>query len=355
MFGLSLGAKSPQPRYPWVDYAKGIAILLVVYRHMLGGYEDAGIEIADYLTLAQQSVYNFRMPLFFILSGIFVRKSMARRSTKEFVIYKLNTIMYPYLIWATVQLSFQLLFSQQANHPKQLSDFIYILYAPRSLDQFWFLYTIFNITIIYALLHTYAQLKPIGQLVVAAIFYYLSTLAAVQTISLLQDTLQFYLYFALGSYGADALLNEEKRSFFSSLWLFAGLLPLFLLSQWYWVQHQALQVTQPLLFAAIAIVGSAFTLSVSFILGKAQVFGFLKIIGKHSLYIYILHVLAMGFVRVLLLNILSIKHPMILLPISMAAGVVLPILFYRISLQQGLWFLFSFRKPKPAPIRQALT
>lgn len=350
MFGLSFGPQQlkQQPRYPWVDYAKGIAILLVVYRHMLGGYEDAGIVINDYLTLAQQSVYNFRMPLFFILSGIFVRKSMARRSTQQFVIYKLNTIMYPYLVWVTIQLSVQVLFSQHTNHPKQLSDFIYIVYAPRSLDQFWFLYTIFNITIVYALLHTYAQLKPVGQLVVAAVFYYLSTLAVVQTISLLQDTLQFYLYFALGSFSADALLDDKKRPFFSSPWLLTGLLPLFLLSQWYWVQHQDLRAAQPLLFAAIAIVGSAFTLSVSFVLGKAQVAGFLKIIGKHSLYIYILHVLAIGFTRMVLLSILGITNAAVLLPLSMVAGVMFPIIFYQASLRYGLWFLFSFKKPKAA-------
>ena len=354
MFGISFSAKNArnQTRYPWVDYAKGIAIILVVYRHMLGGYENAGVEIAEYFTLAQQSVYNFRMPLFFLLSGIFVRKSLAKRSTEEFITYKLSTIMYPYLVWATIQLSIQILFSQYTNHPRQVTDFLYVLYAPRELDQFWFLYTIFNITIIYALLYTHARLKTIGQLVLAAFFYYVSTLAAVQAIGLLQDTLQYYLYFALGSYMAETILDDKKNSFFSSPLLFVGLLPVFLASQWYWIQHQDLRSVQPLVFAAIAIVGSAFVLNIAFMLGKAQVAGFLKIIGRHSLHIYIMHIIFIGLTRALLFDLLGIKNIALLLPVSMAVGTVFPIVFYRMSMSNGLWFLFSFRKPPSARLRQ---
>lgn len=347
MFGISTNAKRNQPkaRYPWVDYAKGIAIILVVYRHMLGGYENAGVEIAEYFTLAQQSVYNFRMPLFFMLSGMFVRKSLVKRTTQQFVTYKLNTIMYPYVIWATIQLSIQVLFSHYTNHPRQLSDFLNILYAPRELDQFWFLYTIFNITVIYALLYIYAHLKTIGQLALSAVFYFISTMPFVQDIGLLQDTLQYYLYFALGSYSAEVILNDRYRSIFSSPWLLAGLFPVFLVSQWYWIQHQDLRTSQPLLFAVIAIVGSAFILNVAFILGKSQIAGFLRVIGRHSLYIYIMHVIFIGFTRTLLLNLLGITNIAVLLPISMVVGTVFPVVFYQVSTRKGLWFLFSPTKP----------
>lgn len=51
MFGNFFGATNKHNRYPWVDYAKGIAIILVVYRHMLDGYAGAGLNIPDYLTM----------------------------------------------------------------------------------------------------------------------------------------------------------------------------------------------------------------------------------------------------------------------------------------------------------------
>ena len=346
--GLLSGKQSNQrvSRYPWVDYAKGIAIILIVYRHMLGGYESAGIEISEYFLLVQQSVYNFRMPLFFILSGIFVRKSLGKRNMQRFVTYKLNTIMYPYLLWASIQLSAQLFFSSYTNNPRDSSDFLYLFYAPRKLDQFWFLYTIFNITIIYVVLYSYGKIKSGGQLLVAALFYYSSTLNAVDSISLLQDTLQYYLYFALGSYVAEAVLDRSNYGVFSSWWLFAVLLPTFLVSQWYWIIHQDLQATQPLLFALIAIIGSSFMLNITFMLGKAGVAGFLTTIGRHSLYVYILHVLCIGFTRTLLLSLLKIDEVLLLLSVSMVAGIMLPIIVYQMSLRYGLWFLFSFQRPQ---------
>jgi fucose 4-O-acetylase-like acetyltransferase len=62
----------------WVDYAKGIAIILVVYRHILIGIERSGIEVSVWLRNANEMVYSFRMPLFFILSGIFISRTISR-------------------------------------------------------------------------------------------------------------------------------------------------------------------------------------------------------------------------------------------------------------------------------------
>jgi fucose 4-O-acetylase-like acetyltransferase len=50
----------------WVDYAKGIGILLVVYGHVARGMANAGITINETLyQLADSMIYSFHMPLFF--------------------------------------------------------------------------------------------------------------------------------------------------------------------------------------------------------------------------------------------------------------------------------------------------
>jgi fucose 4-O-acetylase-like acetyltransferase len=348
MFGLSTPAHkaTAQQRYPWVDYAKGIAIILVVYRHMLGGYERMGIEIAEYYSVAQQSVYNFRMPLFFLLSGIFIRKSLIKRTTSEFVNYKANTIMYPYVVWATLQLAIQILFSRYTNGEKDLYSFAYILYAPRELDQFWFLYTIFNITIIYALTYRYARINATGQLVLAMVFYYLSTLPTVQSVGLLHDTLQYYLYFALGSWFARFILDEKKSTRLFSVTTFVVLAIVFLVSQWYWIQNPSLRLEQPFVFAVIAIIGSIFIINLSFLLGQAQVLKPLKTVGRHSLYIYIMHVILLGLARALLVNILGLTEAVPLMLLSMVVATVGPILVYQFCVNNRMWMLFSFRRPK---------
>lgn len=332
-------------RYPWVDYAKGMAIILVAYRHVLGGYEKAGIFVPEYLTLIQQSVYNFRMPLFFILGGIFVRKSLSKRSFGQFTRYKLNTILYPYLVWATLQLTLQIVFSRFTNEPKHLSDYLYLLYFPRGLDQFWFLYTIFNITMIFAVTYTLLRIKSWGQLVVGVLFYYASNFAFVMEVSLLYDTLQFYIYFALGSWGAEMMLSDKNRAFLSSPYLLLALLPFFLVSQWYWLQHPDLRDFAPYLFMIIAIVGSAFVFSLSFIFSRAGVGHFLRVAGRHSLYIYIMHVIALALARVILLKFLGITHIAVLLPLGMLVSIALPVVFYQFSMKHRLWFLYYFMPP----------
>ena len=79
-FNLSVIQKS---RLQWVDYLRGIAIILIVYRHVLVGIERGNIVMPQILVNANMIFYSFRMPLFFILSGIFISTSLAKKITKR--------------------------------------------------------------------------------------------------------------------------------------------------------------------------------------------------------------------------------------------------------------------------------
>src|SRR5437016_1414734 len=131
-------------RWPWVDYLKGIAIILVVYRHVLIGIGRSGIYIPNYLTNANMIFYSFRMPLFFILSGLFISGSLAKRSLKKIISIKFENLLYPYLIWSFLQITLQIAMSGITNADRSLIDYTYILYQPRKLDQFWYLSALFN-------------------------------------------------------------------------------------------------------------------------------------------------------------------------------------------------------------------
>ena len=62
-------------RIDWVDYAKGIGILLVVYGHLLSSVFHKGIQIPKhFFELSDSIVYSFHMPMFFFLSGLLVEK-----------------------------------------------------------------------------------------------------------------------------------------------------------------------------------------------------------------------------------------------------------------------------------------
>ena len=294
------------------------------------------------------------MPLFFILSGVFVRKSLAKRTLEEFTVYKLNTILYPYLIWVTVQLTLQVVMSNYTGGDRDASYYQYIIYDPWELYQFWFLYTIFNITILFAVLQTYLRISKVGQVVAGVLFYYISGIDAIQSISLLQGTLEYYIYFALGSLCTEVLLNQKNRDLFSSYGLLLATFPVFLASQWYWVQHDEKAFEGTPLFAIIAVVGCAFVFILSFVLGRLQIANYLRVVGRHSLYIYIMHVMSIVLVRVIVMKFLGITELVILLPLSMLAGILFPIVFYRLSMRVGLWFLYTFKRPKLAVQRSPL-
>ena len=59
-------------RLDWVDYAKGIGIILVVYGHVLIGIYNSKIDIPhSFYDYCQKFIYSFHMPLFFFLAGLF--------------------------------------------------------------------------------------------------------------------------------------------------------------------------------------------------------------------------------------------------------------------------------------------
>src|SRR5690606_33386494 len=54
-------------RYPWVDYARGITIILVVYRHVFEGLGEEVAEAYPALEYFNTFFFSFRMPLFFMI------------------------------------------------------------------------------------------------------------------------------------------------------------------------------------------------------------------------------------------------------------------------------------------------
>ena len=98
-------------RMQWVDYLKGIIILLVANKHVYVGLEVSGIIVPEIIKKANMVVFSFRMPLFFILSGLFVSSSFGKRGFNKFFSIKFEHLVYPYLIWSVIEISLQYLSS----------------------------------------------------------------------------------------------------------------------------------------------------------------------------------------------------------------------------------------------------
>ncbi len=341
-------------RLKWIDYLRGIAIVLVVYRHVLIGIERTGLYVPSYLVTANMIFYSFRMPLFFILSGLFISSSLIKRSFGKLAFTKFETILYPYFIWCFLQVTLQIIFSSYTNSSRSWIDYTYILYQPRELDQFWYLPALFNVTIVYMLVKE--KLKPPGwlQLVIGIVLYYLSRYF--NQISMLSDWMEFYLFFAIGDVCSVFFFKAKTQKLLGRLLILLLIVPLFAAIQFYYLQHTEDYFLADLRgrteFIFISLFGCLCMFILVFNIQKTNLFSVLRIIGVHSLYIYVMHVFVAAFVRILFMKVFLITNPVILLPAGIVASIVICIMFYNLLIKDGpLWFLFSLsRKPEKEQI-----
>src|ERR671918_487758 len=95
----------PSGRVAWVDYAKGICIVMVVMMHStLGvGIAAGGEGFLHYLVAFAKP---FRMPDFFLISGLFLAR-VIDRDWRTYLDRKVVHFAYFYVLWVTVQFAFK--------------------------------------------------------------------------------------------------------------------------------------------------------------------------------------------------------------------------------------------------------
>lgn len=340
-------------RLAWVDYLKGIAIILVVYRHVLigiqryaAGAHQHGIpqpDVPNWLEQANMVFFSFRMPLFFILSGIFISGSLAKRTLGKIIGQKFENLLYPYFIWVFLQVSLQIALGSNTNSNRTLIDYTYILYQPRALDQFWYLPALFNTTVIYLLVKTYGKPPAWLQLLLGLGLYFLSANAWIHRYSMLSDWMEFYFFFALGDTVAVYFFKESTQKRLKNPYTLLAIIPIFFATQAWYLAH----ITEPghADFLLIALIGCLSMFILSFRMQEWNVLPWLRVIGFHSLYIYVMHIFVAGLVRLTFTKFLHIQNPFVLLLSGICLSIVIPIMFYNLLILDGpLWWLFSFTR-----------
>ena len=92
-------------RVDWVDYAKGFCIVMVVMMHSTLGVElAAGHE--GWMHAAVAFAKPFRMPDFFLISGLFLAR-VIDRDWREYLDKKVLHFAYFYVLWVTIQFAFK--------------------------------------------------------------------------------------------------------------------------------------------------------------------------------------------------------------------------------------------------------
>jgi len=130
-----------------IDVVRGLAITLVALGHTNLGITFRGwwgaSTMGDRISFA---IYSFHMPAFFFVSGVFLRPSVEKRGEKLFVLEKLRTMIYPYLLWAFIFTGATIPFARFMR--QTTPGWKLFLYNLVTADYSWFLPTIFFVVVL---------------------------------------------------------------------------------------------------------------------------------------------------------------------------------------------------------------
>lgn len=188
-------------RHVGLDIAKGIGICLVVIYHcaegILNSFPDNNADI--------QWLANFfrswLMPMFFIVSGILVRRSLLTDSMTKHR-HKLLDWIYLYLVWSIIIYLVRLFSNSFTNTQMHSSEILYILWDP--VPTIWFVYALLLSFALTLLLRKQSAVWVIGfaacaNLLNGAFFGWFQG-------SIFQQFCWVYVFYASGFYFAEAIL-----------------------------------------------------------------------------------------------------------------------------------------------------
>lgn len=334
---------SMNTRTDWVDYAKGIGIILVVYGHLLSSGYHAGLGIPDrFFGLSDSIIYGFHMPLFFLLAGLFVEKSLQSHGAQNYLGNQLRRLVYPYFIWSILQLSVEVIFSSFTQKGTRFSDIFAIVYQP--WGQFWFIYALFLMQLVYIIVSRSSKYAPVilGLISVGLFFYPIRIdIAAIAPFS------SHLIFFISGILFRKYLL--EKIFFKPSMWTFI-ILFLILVGSGLFIFETLVQPTRlassnhPFYFLYLAIVGIIFCINLAQYLAEKNILPFLKTLGLYSMQIYLAHMLAGVGARVVLTNIFHLQNWVLHIVLGVSFALIAPVILQLLSKSFNFSYLFELPK-----------
>jgi fucose 4-O-acetylase-like acetyltransferase len=193
-------------RIHWIDIAKGIGIIFIIYAHVLGSHDFRHL------------FYSFHIPLFFFLSGI-VYNPQKYISFPVFLKKSVRGLLLPYFIFAFIFFILWLIRIQPDNlfSPEIIRQFLSIFYANSNngLMAFnnilWFLPTLFATRLLFVSIFRFFR-KP---KVIIFILMFFSVFGYLFSIFASNIKLPFGIETALSAvvfYGAGFLWNQSEKA-----------------------------------------------------------------------------------------------------------------------------------------------
>ncbi len=335
-------SESQKRRIVWLDAAKGLAIILVVVAHVLGGLMAAGLfEPAQMGAWVYQWIYCYHMPVFFCASGILASRDL--RMTLVACIRKhAEGLLYPYFVWGIITWLFHLCGDAIGATNTHAGLWLPFQLPYNAEAGPWFLYVLFVFHILYRCANIFKRGAEIFLLLAFTAHllaqHFSSQISDLPTVPAL---LNHSVFFALGAVCSRWILVWISAHSGHRM-LLLGMMCLVLMTlllDW----KPPIEGLPTLVRALLGIAG---TFALARVLSDSVLGIWAGGLGVSSLVIYLLHGFLPPLMRYLLVSRLHIHQGSLLLAAGSVAGFLLPLIFIRLRKHMSLDFLL--RSPTSA-------
>lgn len=355
-------------RVVWFDYAKGICIILVVMMHSTLGVGEAFAEkgwgAQGFMHLVVAYAKPFRMPDFFLLSGLFLSLAIGR-GWLHYLDKKLVHFAYFYVLWLLIQMPLRMAAEgglTAATFGGQLVDALVNPYAP-----LWFIYVLPLMFIATKLLR---WVPAVVMLAGAALMHGLEVKTGWGAID---DYLAHYYVFFLAGYllapvvfavAAWSRRNTSKSLLVIAAWAIANGVLAF--SPAPGPQSSTL-AELPVLSLMLGGAGAVAVVMAASVLSKFEIARFIAYCGKNSIVLYVSFMIPMAVTRIAIVKTgvvtdtgaASLIVWLVALVSPLVVHAVLRVTPLRFLYERPTWLKLPYRQPTapacpPARIRGAL-
>jgi uncharacterized membrane protein YcfT len=323
------GATGAAGRVDWVDYAKGICIVMVVMMHSVLGVEQAAGQ-NGFMHVLVAFAKPFRMPDFFLISGLFLGL-VIDRDWRTYLDRKVVHFAYFYVLWVTIQFGFK----APAFAAEQGWGHVGFLYLESFIEPFGTLWFIYLLPIFFVVIKLTRKVPPVLIWTIAAA---LESAHIATTWTVIDEFCARFVYIYTGYLCAQYVftLSDTARAKPAAalaglaLWaLVNGGLVLIGVSEW------------PLISLVLGLAGACAIVTIGTLLARMRWLNFLRFCGEHSIVIYLAFFLPMASTRTLLLKTGIIHDIGMVSLIVTVVGVLGALLIWRAALWSGANFLFE--------------
>jgi len=286
----TVGGQTATRRIDWVDYAKGICIVMVVTMHSVLGVEAATGQ-TGFMHALVVFAKPFRMPDFFLISGLFL-SLVINRDWRTYLDRKVIHFAYFYVLWVTIQFGFKAPgFAAETSWPH--AGYLYLESFIEPFGTLWFIYLlpiffvvtkatrnvspwlIWTIAALLEMSHVATGWTTIDEFAARFVYFYSGYLFADRVFAL-SDRARSYPLLALGALALWAVINDGLVRHGISEW--------------------------PVVSLLLGLAGACAIVTMGTLLARRQWLGFLRFCGEHSIVIYLAFFLPMATTRTLLLR-----------------------------------------------------